>query len=359
LQLQLFSQEKREAPTQRKRQEARRKGQVFQSAELSAAVGLLAVYYAVRLTGPRMAELASSLLVEHWQTFPPIDSVDAAQALFWPAVRWAGAMAWPLAAVAMGASLVVGTAQTGLSFNGNLLAPKLERLNPLTGMQRLVSRRTLVEGAKAVLKVTLVGAVVWGALQRRAGLWPTLGLMHPLRAVGLVAEAVHGVALPAGLVLLGLGAFDFAYQWWEHERDLRMTRQELKDELKDTEGRPEVKAAQRTRQRLLARRRMMAAVAKADVVVTNPIHFAVALKYDLERAPAPEVVAKGRDLMAARIVEAAKKHRVAIVPNVPLAQALYRSVDVGEYIPPQLYQAVAEVLAFVYRLRAEKSGVRP
>lgn len=359
MQLQLFSQEKREAPTQRRRQEARRKGQVFQSAELSAAVGLLAVYYAARLTGPRMAELARSLLVEYWQGLRPVATVDAAQALYWSAVRWAGAMAWPLAAVAVGSALAVGTAQTGLGFNGNLLAPKLERLNPLAGMQRLVSRRTLVEGVKAVLKVSLVGAVVWGALERRAGVWPTLGLMHPLHAVGMVAEAVHGAILPAGLVLLGLGVFDYVYQWWEHERDLRMTRQELKDELKDTEGRPEVKAAQRTRQRLLARRRMMAAVAKSDVVVTNPIHFAVALKYDLERAPAPEVVAKGRDLMAARIVEVARKHRVTVVPNPPLAQALYRSVDIGDYIPPQLYQAAAEVLAFVYRLRAEKTGVRP
>ncbi|HAI20827.1 MAG TPA: flagellar biosynthesis protein FlhB, partial [Clostridiales bacterium UBA8153] len=341
MQLQLFSQEKREAPTQRKRQEARRKGQVFQSAELSAAVGLLAVYYAVRLTAPRVAELARSLLVEHWQELRPVDTVDAAQALYLTAVRWAGAMAWPLAAAAVGASLVVGTAQTGLGFNGGLLAPKLERLNPLAGLQKLFSRRTLVEGAKAVLKVTLVGAVVWTALERRAGVWPTLGLMHPLPAVGLVAEAVHGVAVPAGLVLLGLGAIDYAYQWWEHEKNLRMTRQELKDELKDTEGRPEVKAAQRTRQRLLARRRMMAAVAKSDVVVTNPIHYAIALKYNLAVAPAPEVVAKGRDLMAARIVAEARKHRVAIVPNPSLAQALYRSVDIGDYIPPQLYQAVA------------------
>ncbi|MEW6523393.1 MAG: flagellar biosynthesis protein FlhB [Bacillota bacterium] len=358
MQLQLFAQEKREAPTQRRRQEARRKGQVFRSAELSASLSLLAVYFTVRVTVPRMAQLARSFAVEHWQAFQMVDTVSQAQHLYVSTARVLAGMLWPLAAVALGVSLLTGIGQTGLSFNAGALVPKLERLNPVSGFQRLFSRRTLVEATKSLLKVTVVGAVVWGALQKRMTIWPELAAMYPLEAAGLVAEAIHSVTVPAGLVLVGLGVFDYAYQWWEHERSLRMTRQELKEELKDTEGRPEIKSAQRARQRQLARRRMMAAVAKADVVVTNPVHYAVALKYDLERSSAPEVVAKGRELLASRIVDEARKHGVTIVPNPPLARSLYRSVEIGQFIPPELYQAVAEVLAFVYRVRAEKAGVR-
>lgn len=355
--LQLFSQEKREAPTQRKREEARRKGQVFRSAELSAAGGLLAVWAALRASATRLAGQAAGLAVDYWGGLEPVESIAQAGAMYRDCARALAAMVWPVAGVAFAVALVSGAGQTGLVFNPGLVAPRLERLNPLSGLQRLFSRRTLVEGLKCVLKVTLVAAVVYSALRRQLHQWAGLGTLPPLEAAGVVARAVHGVVLPAGLVLLLLGLADFAYQWWEHEQGLRMTRQELKEELKDTEGRPEVKSMQRTRQRQLARRRMMAEVKTADVVVTNPVHYAVALRYDVARAPAPEVVAKGRELLAARIVAEARAHGVMVVPNPPLARALYRAVEIGALIPTELYQAVAEVLAFVYRARAEAEEV--
>ncbi len=358
MRLQMFAEDKREAPTQRRRRQARQKGQVFRSNELSTAFCILVVYLTLRISGPHMVQSMHGLARHYWGQVASIDVVGETQTIYMHTLLQVGLFMWPLGIAVVLSGLTIGLAQVGFAFNISVIAPKFDKLNPVAGAQKLFSRRTLAEGVKAILKVALVSLIVWFTMRGRIDLWPRLASYHPLNAVKLVMEAVNAILLAAGLSLLALGMADYGYQWWEHEQSLRMTRQELKDEMKDVEGRPEVKSALRSRQRELTRNRMMAAVSEADVVVTNPIHFAVALKYDAER-PAPEVIAKGQEHMARRIIEEATKNEITVVSRPELARALYRSVEVGAFIPAELYQAVAEVLAFVYRARDGEGGTLP
>lgn len=241
--------------------------------------------------------------------------------------------------------------QTGFVFATQPLTPDLSRLNPLAGLRRLVSLRSLVEMVKAGLKLVVVGWVAFVVLRDRAT--DMMGLLGgDLRATAAVPFwAVFDLALRVGLIFLALAVFDFVYQRWEQEKRLRMTREELREELKRTEGDPLIRSRIRQRQRALASRRMMAAVPRATVVIINPVHVAVALEYRPEVMAAPRVTAKGQRLIAERIKEIAREYKVPIVENPPLAQALFQAVEIGQAIPGALYQAVAEVLAFIYRLR--------
>lgn len=268
----------------------------------------------------------------------------------------AGLLLPPVCAGLVGATLV-GLLQTGGLVTAKPLEPQLDRLNPLRTLQRLFSLRSLVELVKVVLKLGAVTVVVWGVLRSTLVHLPPIA-PSPEGLIGWIGSSLYDVGLRGALVLTMIGAFDYLYQWFDYERSLRMTKQELKEDLRETEGDPLVRARQRRRQRELARARMLRDVARATVVVTNPVHLAVALRYAPREAPAPVVVAKGARRMAERIREIADRHRVPVVENAPLAQALYRSVPVGRMIPPALYYAVAEVLALLYRTR-RLGGVLP
>ncbi len=351
--LQVFAEEKREAPTPRRRMLARQRGQVFQSGDLVSAVSLLACATAVRVAVPRVCGGVASLAERMWGS--PV-SLDVTGADVMSLGMACAVLTAKMLALVVGSVLVVGVAasvaQTGAVFTAEPLAPKMERLNPITGTQKLFSRRTLLEAAKSTLKVAIIGYIAWTSLR---GDWEDiarLSMVGPAEAAARVGGFSIAMLNRTGLGLLFLGGMDMAYQWWEHEMSLRMTRQELKEEIKETEGRPEIKAKIRAIQRQMATRRMMHEVKKADVVVTNPTHYAVALKYDSRRMAAPVVVAKGIDLIAQRIRREAEEHGVTVVVNQPLARSLYKLVDIGRAIPPELYQGVAEVLAFVYRLKS-------
>lgn len=351
--LQVFAEEKREAPTPRRRQMARQRGQVFQSADLTSVVSLLAAIAAIRAVMPGLCSEMAGLAAEVWGTAAAQDiSIGSLSGL---ALRCSISAAKAVGLVTGSVLLVgVGTsvAQTGAVVSLNPLAPRLERLNPVAGLQRLFSKRALVEMAKSTLKVGIVGMVAYLSIR---GDWEDilrLSMMDPLKAASTVGALSGAMFNRTCVGLFLVGAADLGYQWWEHEMSLRMTRQELKEEIKETEGRPEVKARIRSIQRQMAMRRMMHDVKKADVVVVNPTHYAVALRYEARSMAAPVVVAKGVDLLAQRIRREAEKHGVAVVRNQPLAQSLYRLVEIGKAIPPELYQAVAEVLAFVYRLKS-------
>lgn len=267
----------------------------------------------------------------------------------------------PFLVVTTVAAVAASVALGGWSFSLEALAPRLEKLDPVKGMQRLFSVRGLMELAKALVKFLLVGTV--GLVLLR---------LHWGELVGIGGESVAGALAHAGdllgwsflilsMVLLVVAAADVPFQLWEHGRQLRMTRQEVKDETKDTEGRPEIKSRIRQLQREQAQRRMMEAVAEADVVVTNPTHFAVALKYDSDTMRAPRVVAKGADLVAARIRARAEEHGVPLLSAPPLARALFYSTELEQEIPAGLYFAVAQVLAWVYQIRtaAGRAGEAP
>jgi flagellar biosynthetic protein FlhB len=257
----------------------------------------------------------------------------------------------PVAVPALAVGLVVGLAQSGRAVSLRVLSPDISRLNPLNNLRRIVSGEGLVELGRAFLKLVIVVAAVQGPVRASFESLPVAlgsGLLPSIRSL---AASILDVAFAGTQALVALAAADFLYRRWQFARQARMTRQEVREELRQTEGDPLVRSRIRSLQRQLARRRMLHRVRDAQVVVTNPTHFAVALAYTPGKHTAPEVVAKGADRMAERIKEIAAEHRVPIVPNPPLAQALYKSVDVGQQIPLSLYQAVAEVLAYVYSLK--------
>jgi flagellar biosynthesis protein FlhB len=225
------------------------------------------------------------------------------------------------------------------------------RLNPIAGAQRLVSKQILVNLAKQFLKLGAVALIIYTTLSANIGLFAKVGQTDPAGVINLTFDVIFECAWKFGLFLVIVGLMDYAYQRWDLEQNLKMTKTEVKDEHRQSEGNPEAKAAMKRRQREFARRRMMQAVPRATVVVTNPTHFAVALEWDDVKMDAPVVVAKGADLLAKRIRDIAREHDIPIMENPPLARTLYDRVDLDHPIPPNLYAAVAQVIAFVYKLK--------
>jgi flagellar biosynthetic protein FlhB len=254
------------------------------------------------------------------------------------------------------ASLLANYLQGGWIFAPSRMLPDFTHIQLSKGFQRLFSGRSLVELAKSLLKVVIIGLVVWLFLKGKFASF--LSLVH--LDAGQIAHQLNTAAFQVStrilMVLLILGALDYAYQRYQYEKNLRMTKQEVKDEMRQVEGDPKVKARMRSLMRQLTSKRMMAAVPQADVVITNPTHLAVALKYESGRMLAPQVVAKGQGFVALKIIALAQEAGVPRLENQPLAQALYRQVEVGEAIPTSLYRAVAEVLAYVYSLRTAAGG---
>jgi len=343
-------QDKTEDPTPRKREEAAKEGRTPRSADVGAAALLLASAVAVGVAGPGLARalrdiLGAGLGFGSAAGLTAPGAVGMVQALGWKALA---ALAGFLGAMG-GTALVVGAAQARGNVTLQPLAPKFSRINPGENYKRVVGVPGLVEGAKSVLKLVVVGWAVYHGLRDA---WPeitTLGEQSPRALVEVVRR--HGVRLltDAGLAALVLAAADYGYQLWKHEKELRMTKEEVKQESKSQEGDPMVKQRMRALGRQRARQQMMKDVPKADVVVVNPVHIAVALKYDPSVAPAPYVLAVGRRKVAERIKELAFAAEVPVVENIPLARALVGSVKVGMVIPAELYLAVAEVLAYVMR----------
>ncbi|WP_456433537.1 flagellar biosynthesis protein FlhB [Thermosulfuriphilus sp.] len=351
-------QERTEEATPRRRQEAREKGQVAKSRELSSVAVLLAgLGLLIFMGGYLRGQMERGMI--HFLGLPysrePFDlatlgllSDEAGRILF-----------VCLAPVFLILSLVAFLAnflQIGAIFSADPLIPKPDRLNPIEGLKRLVSRQAMVELVKSLAKVAFVAAVAWRTIKGDFTKLIPLMDMSPIE-IGQEIFDMSGELLFKILLAIALVAiFDFFYQRFEFERNLRMTRQEVKEEFKQTEGDPHVKARIRSIQREMARKRMMAEVPQADVVITNPTELAVALKYVPGEMEAPKVVAKGAGHLARRIREIAREHGVPVIENRPLAQGLFRQVEVGDFIPQELYQAVAEILAYVYRLKGKRLG---
>lgn len=352
LNLQLFADGKTEPATPRRREEARKKGQVAKSQELNTALVLLGMAGLLVIGGPwslgRMANFVRKTLegglagVE----FSPAGM----QALQGRAVICILSVAGPVMGLALVLGLLGQLLQVGFNVTAEPLKPQLARLNPVEGAKRIFSKRALVELGKACLKIGIVTYVAYMAVRGDIRRLPSLPWMEPVQAAALANGLVGKIGLWIGVCLLAVAAMDYLYQRWEYEESIKMSVQDIRDELKQTEGDPQIRSAIRARQRQLAQSRMMQAVPTADVVITNPTHVAVALKYDAKSMVAPIVIAKGAGFIAARIREIATENDVPIVENPPLARTLYDAVRVGREIPVDLYQAVAEVLAYVYRL---------
>ncbi|MBV9773883.1 MAG: EscU/YscU/HrcU family type III secretion system export apparatus switch protein [Gemmatimonadetes bacterium] len=354
-----MSEERTEAPTPKRRQDARDEGRIPKSQELSAAVLLLAGGAVLRSAEPKMGASLMAMMGRGLASAGtgPLDEQSAA-ALVRDAA-WQGVSAvGPVLAALAGTALAIGALQGRGVFSLQALGPKWERVNPLANGRRMLGAQPWVELAKSLLKMLLVGMAVRGVL---ADAWPQL-LQLPQKSPTALLEAIrlhaHKVLTTAGLTFLGLAAADYLYQLWNFERSLRMTREEIKQEMKQSEGDPLLRARMRSMGRALVRKQMFAEVPKADVVITNPTHIAVALRYDPEIAPAPMVIAIGQRKVAERIKAIAREAGVPTYENRPLARALLASAQVGTTIPPELYVAVAEVLAFVIRQRGPRGGRR-
>lgn len=351
LNLQLFA-DRTEPATQKRRQQARERGQVLQSPEVTSAAILLGSLLALRSTAPALWNGLASYMRDTLSGLTPGDITAAdLQQVFVGALVFAGKSLWPLLATVVGVALVAGYAQVGFVFSTQPLAFQLNRLSPIQGWQRMFSRRATVESVKSLVKLALIAWVAYATLAGAVDKMPALMGMDIAGVVATVAQLAANVVLRVAIAWIIIAAFDYFYQRYEYESSIRMTKQEVKQEIREQEGDPQIRARIRRRQREIAMRRMMSDVAKADVVVTNPTHYAVALRYDQRTMTAPKVIGKGQGYVAERIKQVAKDNRIATVENVALAQGLYKSVEIGQFVPPEFYQAVAEVLAFVYRLK--------
>ncbi|MBW2559593.1 MAG: flagellar biosynthesis protein FlhB [Deltaproteobacteria bacterium] len=348
-------QEKTERATPKKREDARKKGQVAKSREASSAAVLLAGLAFFWFGSAGMVEKLMALTrwsltqsarfnVDHTNILAL--SVDLVYRVF--------VLISPLLLAALLMGLLVNYLQVGFVLSAESVQPKFSKIDPLKGFGRLFSLKSLVELVKNIFKIFVVGFAVYIILSGEIDRFVLLVDQSAGGIMMYIGGVAFKIVLSVCLVLIVLAVLDYAYQKWEFEKDMRMTKQEIKDESKQSEGDPLIKARIRRLQRDAARKRMMASVPKADVVITNPTHLAVALVYDQTRMSAPKVVAKGAGFIAEHIREIARKNNVSIVENKPLAQVLYKKVDVDDLIPANLYRAVAEVLAFVYGMKRKQ-----
>jgi len=348
---------KTEKATPKKRDEARKKGQVAKSADLNGASVMLAGLFALAVGGGAIAGRLQHAMTEALGQVSDPSVVDrhGIGDLLMGALTDTGLAVAPVAGACLAAGLLASVIQVGFKPSLRAAAPDPKRINPLSGLKQILGPNALVEGGKSIVKVAVVSGIVAIALVPTLPQMGSLVGMTPPQLASQLVSTIMGIAQRAAIAYLVIGVADVAWQKRRHEKSLRMDKQEVKEEQKQQQLPAEVRMAIRRRQASAARARMMGAVPEADVVVTNPTHFSVALKYDGKKA-APEVVAKGQDVLALRIREIAREHGVPVVPDPPLARSLHRSVEVGRQIPEELFAGVAQVLAYVYRVAGRRSA---
>ncbi|MBB6636717.1 flagellar biosynthesis protein FlhB [Cohnella thailandensis] len=355
--LQVFAGEKTEKATPKKRNEARQKGQVAQSQEIGTSLELIVTVSLFMVLGTffwdRIVAMFADIFLHRLSM--EITSGNVMDMFS----RYAIQMLIFLSPIFIGAFVIIFAAhyfQVGWLFTTETLKFKFNSLNPINGFKRLFSSRSLVELVKSILKLLVIAIIVylvlWSERER------VMALAHvPIEDIfAFTGNLTTRLAMFVAVILFILALGDYYYQKYSYEKSLRMSKQDIKDEYKNQEGDPKIKAKIKERQRRMAIMRMMQDVPTADVIITNPTHFAVALKYDSAKMDAPKVIAKGQDYMALRIREIAKKNDVMIMENKPLARALYERAEIGQAIPPDLFQAVAEVLAYIYRLKGRRKA---
>ncbi|HTE41973.1 MAG TPA: flagellar biosynthesis protein FlhB [Steroidobacteraceae bacterium] len=350
--------EKTEQATPKRLEEARKKGDIPRSRDLSSAAVMMAAGIGIYMMGGHVGTGLSELVREGLTISPDVLNYD--DALPRALVSMAAKAMWicaPVLGLVMLAAAMAPLAMGGWSFSTAGITPDFSRLSPMAGFKRLFSLNSVVELVKSLAKFSVVAIVAVIMLRSQTGELLSLGSEPTQQAVVHAFKLCGQAFIALSSALLIIAGVDVPYQLWQYARKLRMSREEIKQEYKESEGSPEVKGRIRRLQQDMARRRMMSDVPKADVVVTNPTHFAVALRYDENRMRAPIVVAKGADEVAAKIRELAREHQVPMYEAPPLARVLHRYVDIGDEIPQRLYVAVAQVLTYVFQLRSAKRGL--
>lgn len=359
IELQFFGAEnegKTEKATPKKREDARKEGQVAKSNELNTAVLLILFFAVLNMLG---TYYLNSILREINLVFEAIPDVlfnqepTAIIKLLGDAIGQIVLLNGPLWFVLFIGAILISLIQVGYKPTFKPLAPKFSKMNPIKGMKKIISKDMLVELLKSLGKVIFLGAIFLSTIKDAIPLFFKFPQMTTMQIMNNVGAIVNEVGMSVGGAFLFLAALDYGYQKYKFEDSLKMTKQEIKDEYKQSEGDPQIKGKIRQKMKEMSMKRMMQAIPEADVIITNPTHFAVAIAYNDKKNVAPIVVAKGVDYVAQKIKEKGKEHHVEIVENKPLARALYYTVDIDQEIPPELYNAVAEVLAFVYSLKQQ------
>lgn len=353
--------DKTEEPTPHRLREAHEKGQVAKSREVTTAVLLLLSYLVFKYSGEfswkELAGLAQNLFSQV-PTSANDFSFNFAMYTLLIGLRALSLAVLPLFAITFVAGIISEALQTGFVFASDPLSPKLERINPLEGFKKIFSLQGLVELLKSLLKIIIVFYIAWVAVRDDLPFLVVLMDGQPWDALMLGGSIAYKVAIRVGIFYIAIAILDYLYKRWEYMRGLRMSRQEIKEEYKRLEGDPQVKQRMRDLARQVAYQRMMSSVPKADVVVTNPTHIAIALKYKQDEMKAPRVLAKGQRKHAEKIRLIAEEYNIMIVENEPLARSIYRTTKVGQEIPRELYKAVAEVLAYIYKKKKDKEDLK-
>lgn len=349
-----MSQERTEKATPKKREDAKRKGQIARGAELPSAFGFIGAVLAASILGREMVGKLGLYVQSTAQKIIEIKTLNAPDVhlLFIEGVKVLALVAVPIVIVALVGGLAGNFAQGGFTMTPSALTPKADKFNPVSNIKKVFGLDAVVNLAKTSVKLLLLAWVAYGVLAPLAADAP--GLVHaPLAIVsGKLGGTLYDLAFRCGLVMLALAFADYAYSWYKHEKSLKMSKQEIRDEFKESEGDPLIKHQRRNAARRLLEKRSIAEVPTASVIITNPTHFAVALRYDRDKDAAPVVVAKGADHLAAKIREIAKENDIPLYENPPLARALYRMVEPSQIIPVEFFGAVAEILAYVFRQKS-------
>lgn len=354
LNLQMFSGEKTEQATPKKKQEARKKGQVAKSNELPGAFIMFFSFLAFMMFGgflkERIFKLLTGILTDYMNTEVTLGNITP---LFNSLMMEVLLMLAPIFLVSFVIAILGNYMQIGFLMTGESLKMSFNKINPIEGFKKIFGLRAVVDFLKTMLKMILIGYIVYTSLWGEKEKLLNLADMPLDSTLKYVANLTVMLGIKIGLALVVLSVFDYMYQRYEYEKNLRMSKQDIKDEYKKTEGDPLIKGKIKEKQRKMALQRMMQEVPKADVVITNPTHYAVAIQYTAGSMEAPKVLAKGTDFVALKIREVAKENGIITMENRPLARALYDQVEIGQVIPHELFQAVAEVLAYVYRMKGK------
>lgn len=352
--------DKTEQPTERRRTQAREQGNIARSADVTAAGVLIAAAGALYFVGPSSGEALVRLLHNTLTTDPWLSiSQPATVQMAWAVAGGMAGVVLPLMALVFLGSLAVNLSQVGFLWSPDALVPKFERMSPLQGFQRIFSMSSLVRLVGSFTKILTVAAVAYLYLSAHRAQFLSLPQQDAAVILAATGRAIIELSFYLALTLVALAILDYGYQYWHHEQELKMTRHELREELKEMEGNPQVRQRRREAHRKLAEGRQLGEVPKADVVITNPTLIAVAIQYDPAEMAAPIVVAKGMGEIAAQIRRIAAQHGIPIIERKPLAQALYRQVKLGHPIPVEMYDVFVEILAYVYRLSGKKAPVVP
>ena len=348
----MASEEKTEKATPKKRRDQRKEGNVASSKDVIAVASLIGCFYCLQMLFPVIYESLRDTMIFQISAVESIEelSLGNLQMLGMKAVTVLSKCIFPLGVISLAIGVVATGIQTRFNVTTKPLKFKLSKLNPLKGIKNMFSVKQVVELLKAVIKIIILGVILYGILKDEIVVIAQMMDIDPLSSAAYVLKEIMSMVLKVAMVFAAIAGFDYFYQRWSYEKNLKMTKEEVKEEYKQTEGDPKIKGKIRSLQQSMARSRMMQAVPDADVIIRNPTHYAVALRYDVDKDNAPVVIAKGQDLIALKIVEIGEAHKVTVIENKPLARGIYASTPLGGQIPAEYYGVVAEILVEVFRM---------